>query len=326
MATKSLGTMEQVDLRDVWDDEARDFTPWLASETGLALLGKTIDLELELVKQEANVGPFNADILAREVGEEDHYVVIENQLGKTNHDHLGKLVTYASGLNARTVIWVAESFTEEHRQAIDWLNESSGRSVGFYALQTELWKIGDSAPAPQFKVVSSPNLYEQAVKEGIKGGLSETKQDYQQFWDELREFFQAKKSFLQLRKPRAQHWYTIALGRGHFNLSLTISSNRERAGCEVYISGSIAKQAFEMLRTQQAQIEKELGYPLDWQPLEQREAKRIVLYRQGDIYNTQQRQELKEWFLKTAEQFHKVFSPRIKALQLPHEAEESEEE
>lgn len=326
MATKQLGKMEQVELRDVWEDEARDFTPWLASDIGLSLLGETIGLELELVKQEANVGPFNADILAREVGEENHFVVIENQLGKTNHDHLGKLITYASGLKSKTIVWVAESFTDEHRQALDWLNENMGDAASFYALQIEVWQIGESLPAPQFRVVSSPNPYVPTVRKHIDEEVSEAKQDYLLFWEELREHMQSKKSFLQTRKPRPQHWYTLALGRSHFQLSLTVSSTRKRAGCEVYMSRSSAKQAFELLKKQQDEIEKELGYSLDWQPLESKEATRIVIYRPGDIYNTQQRQELKEWFLKTAEQFHKVFSPRVKALQLPDVADDSEDE
>jgi len=326
MATKQLGRMEQADLREVWQDEAKDFTPWLASEAGLDLLGETIGLELELVTQEANVGPFNADILAREVGEENHFVVIENQLGKTNHDHLGKLITYASGLKSKTIVWVAESFTDEHRQALDWLNENMGDAAAFYALQIEVWRIGDSLPAPQFRVISSPNLYQQAVREEISGELTETKQDYLRFWEEVRDYFQSKKTFLSLRKPRPQQWYKIALGRAHFNLAISMVTSRKRAGCEVYISGTRAKHAFELLKGQQSEIEKELGPPIEWQPLEGRDACRIVRYREADMYNAQQRQELKEWYLKTAEQFHKVFSPRIKALQLPQEADESEDE
>lgn len=325
MPAKNLGKMEQVDLRQVWEDEARDFTPWLASEEGLALLGDTIGRELELVKREASVGPFNADVLARDADEEEHFVVIENQLGKTNHDHLGKLIAYASGLNARTVVWIAESFTDEHRQAIDWLNENMGNVVAFYALQIELWRIGNSPPAPQFRVVSSPNLYESTVREHISEELSETKQVYLRFWEDLREYFQSKKTFLQLRKPRPQHWYDIALGRSHFNLALTVTSRMKRIGCEVYIFGSNAKQAFEMLKAKQNDIEKDLGFKLEWQPLEEKEACRIVLYRTGDIFDVQQRQELKDWFLRTAEQFHKVFSPQIRALQLSKETDESEE-
>lgn len=326
MATKQLGKMEQVDLREVWQDEARDFTPWLASEAGLTLLGETIGLELELVKQEATVGPFNADILAREIGEEDHFVVIENQLGKTDHDHLGKLITYASGLKARSLVWVAESFTDEHRQAIDWLNENKGESAACYALQIEVWCIGDSLPAPQFRIISSPNPYQQAVQEKISGDLTETKQDYLQFWTEVRDYLQSKKTFLQLRKPRPDQWYDIAIGRAHFHLSLIMVTSKKRAGCQLHLSGSRAKQAFDLLKGQQAEIEKELGYPVEWHLLENKEGSRIIIYREADMYNAQQRQETKEWYWKTAEQFHKVFSPRVKALQLPEVADETEDE
>jgi len=112
MLKPPLGKLEPVDLRQYWADEARDFTPWLASEEGLAVLGDTIGMELELVGQERRVGPFKADILARaaDMGEdEDHLVIIENQLEKTNHDHLGKIIAYAAGLKASEVDSVARA-------------------------------------------------------------------------------------------------------------------------------------------------------------------------------------------------------------------------
>jgi len=147
-----LGKIEYIEPRELWPDEAKDFTPWLATEEGLDLLGEAINAELEFVETEAKVGPFNADVLCRVVGEEDHLVVIENQFGKTDHDHLGKLITYASGLKAKTLVWIADSFTDEHRQAIDWLNESKGESAHFFGLEIYAIKIGDSLPAPNSKL------------------------------------------------------------------------------------------------------------------------------------------------------------------------------
>lgn len=224
MATTTLGKMEQVELREVWEDEAGDFTPWLASDIGLSLLGDTIGLQLELIGQEQKVGPYKADILARAIEEdedEDHLVIVENQLDKTNHDHLGKLIVYAAGKRAHTVVWIAETFTDEHRQALDWLNENSGKALAFFGLQIELWRIGGSNPAPQFKVVSSPNAWaKEAAKEEDTRALTETKQDQLQFWEEVKQYGQTHHSPIQWRKPRGQHWYPLAVGRAGFWMNL----------------------------------------------------------------------------------------------------------
>lgn len=120
MATSiKLSKISKVELRDCWSNEATDFTPWLAEEENLALLADTLGMnELEVKGREEHVGPFRADILCVESGS-DRLVLIENQLEKTNHNHLGQILTYAAGLNAVTIIWIAESFTEEHRAAID---------------------------------------------------------------------------------------------------------------------------------------------------------------------------------------------------------------
>lgn len=142
---KALGHLEPVSLRDFWEDEARHFTPWLALPENLKLLGEAIGVELEFEATESRVGIFKADIVAKEVGTDDR-VIIENQLGRTDHDQLGKLLTYAAGLGAKTVVWVAATISDDHRRTLDWLNEITGEAFSFFALEIELWKIGDSAP------------------------------------------------------------------------------------------------------------------------------------------------------------------------------------
>lgn len=327
MPPKPLGKLEVVDLRAYWADEARDFTPWLASTEGLALLGETVDLDLELVGQEQRVGPFKADILARETNADtEHLVVIENQLEKTNHDHLGKIITYGAGLQAATIIWVAAQFTDEHRQALDWLNENAGENLAFFGLQVELWRIGASAPAPQFKVVSSPNAWARAVRaEAPTHEVSETKQDQLQFWEELKAYSQAQGSPLAFRKPRPQHWYSLALGRSGFRLSLTINGFHKRVGCEVFIAKDPSKEAFELLKAEQAQIEAELGAPLEWQRLDNKKSSRIVLYLPNVVIDQPtQRAQAREWLHRTLAKFHTVFSSRVRQLALPDEGETAE--
>lgn len=309
----SLGRLEPVPLRTHWTDEARDFTPWLAEGTNLSLLGETIGLDLELEGVEVRVGAFKADILAREVGSGE-YVLIENQLERTNHDHLGKLVTYASGLGANAVIWISREITEEHRRAIDWLNEVTTDAVGFFALEIELWRIGESPPAAKFNLVSQPNEWATAVSGGTSGREPTAASALQlEFWEEFVEFSRDRGFPMGLKKAHARSWYTIAIGRAGFVISLTLSTMKKRLGCELYMRSS--DPAFELLSMSRDDIEAELG-ELEWQSLPEKQAGRIVQYRQGDLDERTTWPEYFEWLRERAEAFHRVFSPRVKALVL----------
>ncbi len=167
----NLGRLEKItDLRDVWKTEAQDFTPWLATEGNLALLGDTVGLDLECEAVEKDVGPFRADILCRETGS-NSLVLIENQVERTDHIHLGQLLTYAAGLNTVTIVWIAKRFTDEHRAAFDWLNEITGDEISFFGLEIELWRIGDSPIAPKFNVVSKPNEWTMETLEKLRTGF-----------------------------------------------------------------------------------------------------------------------------------------------------------
>ena len=319
-----LGHLEPVELRTYWIDEARDFTPWLAQEANLALLGETIGLELELEGVEVRVGAFKADILAEEAGT-GHSVLIENQLERTNHDHLGKLVTYASGLGATAVVWVAKEVTEEHRRAVDWLNEVTTDAVGFFALEVELWRIGDSAPAPKFNLVSQPNEWAKVVG-GDTSGREPTGAKLLQleFWKGFVEFAKGRRFSLSLRQPRARHWYNIAVGRAGFGLSLEISTVKNRLGCTLYMRAS--DPALGMLKLEKDAIETELGQT-DWQELPTKRAGRIAQYREANVGERAMWPEYFDWLCERAEAFHRVFSPRIKALDLgAFEEEETESE
>lgn len=165
----NLGRLQKVNLREVWLSEAGNFTPWLAQEENLSLLGEAIGIELELESQETGVGPFRADILCKDTAT-DNWVLIENQLERTDHTHLGQLITYAAGLNAVTVVWIAERFTEEHRAALDWLNERTDEHINVFGLEIELWRIGDSPVAPKFNIISQPNDWSRTIKQAASSG------------------------------------------------------------------------------------------------------------------------------------------------------------
>jgi hypothetical protein len=312
MQQKSLGKLEQVELRQAWLDEARDFTPWLAREENLDILSVTLGIELELEGIEVPVGPYRADILARDISS-DTKVIIENQLEKTNHDHLGKIITYASGLDARVIIWIAREFCEEHRRAIDYLNENASPNLRLFGLEIQLWKIGDSPPAPLFKVISSPNEYVSIIK-ATERDLTEAQALYLELWSKFKEFSIAKGTFLRLPKPFPQNWLEISIGRSNFLISLTASIQKRRIGCEIYLRGTNAKRAFRQLELHRATVEVQLG-PLEWQELPHRQDCRIVRYLTDiDISERSSWENAFDWLKREAESFHKTFSPLIKAL------------
>ena len=184
----TLGRLEPVDLRSVWGHEEHDFTPWLAGEENLALLGDTIGLDLELDEREKAVGPFRADIVCKDTAS-NSWVLVENQIERTDHNHLGQLLTYAAGLDAVTIVWIADRFTDEHRAALDWLNEITGEEINFFGLEVELWRIGESAIAPKFNVVSKPNEWIKTVtasRQTKSADLTPTKQLQFEYWTRFR--------------------------------------------------------------------------------------------------------------------------------------------
>ena len=311
-----LGKIEPVDIRNVWGDEARDFTPWLASEVGLSLLGEVLGVEIELIATESRTGAYKADIVAQIIDEdEDHIVVIENQLEQTNHDHLGKIITYASGHNAVTCVWVSPSFSEEHRQAMDWLNENMP-DVTFFALEISLMRIGESDPAPQLKIISSPNEWKKAVRASHAKEVSELKLDQLRFWQEVIDYANLQPSSpIQLsRKPRPHHAYNIAVGRSGIRMTFTANSVSKRVGCEIFMHDDHAKTYYDQLAEQKENIETELGYTLEWQRLDDKKRSRIVVYRDGMIEDQDKRDELIEWLYKKVVDFQHVFGQRIQDL------------
>lgn len=318
---KPLGRLEPVSLRDFWQDEARHFTPWLALPENLKVLGEALGIELEFEATESRVGIFKADIVAKEVGTDDR-VIVENQLQRTDHDHLGKLLTYAAGLGAKTVVWVAEQISDDHRRALDWLNEITGETFSFFALEIELWRIGESAPAPKFNLVCRPNDWAKSLTSPDSvGEPTETKLSQLEFWSALVDCGRKKGTSVNFRKPRPQNWYSLAVGRSRFNLSLTANTKLHRIGCELYIRHpKYSKKAFALLLSQKEAIEADLG-PLDWQELPHRRDCRIVQYRSGDIEDRSQWPEQHAWLLERLEAFKRTFSERVRALDLGQDDE-----
>jgi len=310
--TVSLGKLKNVDLRQAWNHEAYDFTKWLAQEENLALLSDEIGIEISLIDTEASVGKFNVDILAEEETT-GRKIIIENQLETTNHDHLGKIITYASGYDAEIIIWIVKEVREEHRQAVEWLNEHTDEKINFFAIKMELWQIGDSPYAPKFQTICRPNEWAKIIKKTTtESNLTDTKLLQLNFWESFKEFCQNKNSKLKLRKPYPQHWFDISLGSAEAHICLTTNSRENQITCEIYISDN--KELYFELEKQKEAIESELKDKLDWQALEGKKASRIKLYKDFDLNNNQDWQNAFAWLEEKAIKFQKVFYKNIQKV------------
>ena len=304
-----LGKLQKVDLRKAWKHEALDFTNWLAQEENLNLLSDEIGIDIQLIQTEASVGKFNVDILAEE-SNTGRKIIIENQLEVTNHDHLGKIITYASGYDAEIIIWIVKDVRDEHKQAIDWLNEHTDEKINFFAIKMELWQIGESPFAPKFQIISKPNDWAKAIKSSTsKSTLTDTKLLQLDFWNKFKEYAQSHNSKLRLRKASPHHWYNISFGSSDAHLSLTANSQLNQIACEVYIPKS--KDLFYELEKKKGEIERELGMRLEWMALEGKKASRIKASRDGDINNFDEWEEYFSWLDNTAQNFQKVFPKYI---------------
>lgn len=309
-----LGRISNVDLRAVWTSEDRHFTPWLAQEENLELLGKTIGIELELEAQEKNVGPFRADILCKNTLD-DSWVLIENQIEKTDHTHLGQLLTYASGLHAVTIVWISSRFTQEHRAALDWLNEITDESIRFFGLEVALWQINDSIPAPQFKIISQPNDWSNNVSKAAKrvedDAVSELRGLYFKYWTSLSEYLVENSKF-RSRAPQPRNWYDFSLGKSNAILRLTNNTQQGKIVAGVYLQKNM-KYLFDNLYSQKEDIERNLGFTLEWENDPAKQTAVIKIERPANIMDSNNWTEEHAWHAKALEDLDRVFRPLVRS-------------
>jgi hypothetical protein len=323
MSTPALGRLERVELRKAWTSEADDFTPWLAQPENIRLLGDAISLVLTVQAQEEPVGPFRADILCR-AEPEGTVVLIENQLEKTDHKHLGQLMTYAAGLHAANIVWIAERFTDEHRAALDWLNESTNENINFFGLEIELWRIGNSPVAPKFNIVCQPNDWAKAVRPP-DGAVTEAGQLRLAYWTAFREFIERNKT----DAFRPTKTMSMAFVRSGFVLaavaslwnSQTNSYDTHELRAELVVQTRDSKAAFNALHSQRAEIEAKLGEALVWHNPPNARMCRIYLRRDADIRNEADWPNQHAWLKSKLEAICRVFGPVVRDLEVPEEGE-----
>lgn len=307
----ALGDVKRLDPRTVWAHEEQDFTPWLFAHLGK--LGEALGLDLEAEEQEADVGDFAVDIVAKETGT-NRVVVIENQLEPTDHRHLGQLLTYAAGKDAGIVVWISPEFRDEHREALDWLNRESGDGrPEFFGVELQVIQIDDSKPAVNLRPVAFPNDWTRDLKQNTQGDLSEKQQRYQEYFQVLLDDLRDQK-FSNAKKAQPQSWYSFSAGVSGYALGASFAQG-SRLRVDLYIDlqeHAENKAAFQKLLDQKTAIETELGEPLTWEKLEGKRACRVSVYRPGSIFDEPDvLAGHRDWMKKKLVQFKKVFGPRL---------------
>ena len=315
---EKLGRIERVDLRSIWTSEDKHFTPWLAEPENLEILGDALGIELELEAQEKYVGPFRADILCKNTAEKDSWVIIENQIEKTDHKHLGQLITYASGLRASTIVWISAEFCEEHRAALDWLNQMADKSARFFGLEVELWKIGNSPAAPRFNVVCKPNDWEATVRQAAETLGDDEATPSQalriKYWTAFRAFLEERKSKLRPQKPSRDHWYSFSIGTSRAHTAALIITRDKKIAVELTINSADAKAVFNELLTQKGSVEATIGAKLEWREMLDKKASRVCLFKPVDPYDENDWPQQFAWLQDTLEKFDQAFRPAFSKL------------
>ncbi len=315
-----LGKLRRIDAREVWKHEAHDFTPWLKEHIGL--LGEALGMDLDLVEAEVPVGPFSADLVGKDLSS-DRWVVIENQLEATDHSHLGQLLTYGAGTEAGVFVWIAPEFREEHRAAMDWLNEHSGEESLFFGVVIELLAVDDSKPAPNFRLVSIPNEWQKTTR-STRSTPTKRGSAYQEFFQGVLEDFKAKfPGETNVSRPSKDSWQSLGSGRpglGYYTWAFTVDKTFR---VELYIdSGDAEANAsyFEQFFSHKEAIESAVGEPLDWDVLEGRRACRISLcYSKSPISVLDDElalAPLTKWAVETMKHMRDGFRPFIEGLEM----------
>lgn len=274
MATMKFGRLEEVDIRKLWSHEQYDFSNWLAKEENLEILNETIGLTLSEVEKEVYVGAYRCDLVGKDetTGEK---VIIENQLEPSNHDHLGKIITYASGLSANVIVWIVKEAREEHRSAIEWLNNNTATSINFFLIEIHAYKIGNSLYAPKFEMVEKPNGFiKNAKTHSGPGEYNRSQSERLEFWTRFNEILVDRGKPFNVRKASTDHWYDIAIGVSRAHIELTLVNKGGFIGIGLYINND--KELFDSLERLKDEIESKIGLTLDWQRLNDKKASRII--------------------------------------------------
>jgi hypothetical protein len=305
-----LGRIEFIPIREVWPNEATSFTPWLLENE--ELLADLLKIELTIHKREQSVGSFSLDLIGENLANGSK-VIIENQLEKTDHNHLGQLLTYAGGLEPTTIVWIASNFRDEHRAALDWLNRVTDENTHFFGIELKAIKIGDSEPAPWMEVVVEPNSWNEEVKKTTSNVMrSDVSNLYLEFWGGLVNRYKNEVTDFQEKEIPSRNYFMVRIGKANLFIGLVFAKTKLRV--EIYFGdpdGSVNANRFEALYENRSNIENLFGDSLTWEDLEGRKACRISFYRDGVIKDTNAWREYQEWFKDNLLRIKKVTESQI---------------
>jgi Domain of unknown function (DUF4268) len=307
-----LGRLTPLNAREVWPHEAHDFTPWLLDNA--THLAEVLGIDLELQAAEHPVGGYWLDLIGKDQTN-DCVLIVENQLTSTDHAHLGQLLTYAAGTEAATIVWMATDFREEHRQALDWLNDLARGDVRFFGIEIAAVKIDDSLPAPLFRIRAQPNEWHAVISAAARASSEGGKANaYRAFWTRF------------LERVHAEHpsWTNakVASGDNWMNLKCPIKGciygvNFAMGGktrAELYIDTGDGEEnlaRLEVFAEHKTEIETAFGAPLSWEELPGRRACRIAVYGSGDAADSEQHDAYIDWMLDASSRLRAALEPFV---------------
>jgi len=306
----NIGKLTEVDVRELWKHEQYDFSNWLAKESNLEYLNEILGLTLTDVNKEAYVGPYRCDLTAKDETS-GITVIIENQLEATNHDHLGKIITYASGLDAKVIVWVVKEAKEEHRAAVEWLNNNTTKDINFFLIEIHAYRIGDSDPAPKFEVIEKPNDFVKRSKvRSNDSELNKSEAERLFFWEQFNQTVAERGKPFNIRKATSDHWYDIAIGTSEAHIAIDLVNKAGKIVVELYINDN--KTLFDELYEKKDEIEEKLGFTMTWDRLNNKKASRIKNYTAGlNFEDHTNYEELINHIIDVAVKVRDVFRPYI---------------
>lgn len=314
-AMTEFAELEKQAVRDYWEDEARDFTPWLADQIDGEDPSKVedlIELDLTLKGTEQSVGKYSLDILAEAA--DGRTVVIENQLEASDHGHLGKCLAYASGVDADIILWLSPTFNDEHSDAFQWLNDHTQEGIDLFAIRLEVWQIGDSSPAVQFSAVEEPSEWKAQAQMSTE--LTDTEKAYLGFWTDFRNTIEETDTPLSARKPYAENWYNNPIGRSDMMLQFKVSVRDQMAAAQLVIDDNA--EAFEALREESEAIAREIDGNIEWHPVEESPDRsnrsRITVKREANIADEEKWPEHHDWLLQRGTELYDALGGRVRDL------------
>jgi hypothetical protein len=307
MMTPNLGRLTTVPPRDVWTHEAHQFTPWLLQNVDV--LSELLGMDLVLEVAEHPVGGFSLDLLGRDLSD-DSVVIVENQLGPSDHGHLGQILTYAAGTNPTTIVWINTGFRAEHRAALDWLNEHTGPDTRFFGVEIEVVRIGTSVPAPNFKLVVEPNDWEKQVKAATTASaMTERSKLYWDFWEQFRSRVVSEHPGWTNRKTSTRDsWYSLPTGTSVASLESTFTQK----GLEVQLyfgdpDPVVNIAHFGALHAKREQFEQALGEDAVWDEMAGRKAARVTVASAfNDVANVEEWPAMIDWLLDQHARFRRA--------------------